>query len=81
MASVAVVIAVGVNAKSGEREVLGLDVGPSEDGAFWSAFLRSLVARGLGGVRLVTSDAHRGLKRAVEEILVGAPGRGVGCTS
>jgi transposase-like protein len=72
VASVAVVIAVGVNAKSGEREVLGLDVGPSEDGAFWSAFLRSLVARGLSGVRLVTSDAHRGLKRAVEEVLVGA---------
>jgi putative transposase len=70
--STAVVIAVGVKAQSGEREVLGFDVGPSEDGAFWSAFLRSLVARGLGGVRLVTSDAHRGLKRAVEEVLVGA---------
>ncbi len=46
--SVAVVIAVGVNAETGEREVLGVDVGPSEDGAFWSAFLRSLVSRGLG---------------------------------
>jgi putative transposase len=72
VASVAVVIAVGVNAHSGEREVLGFDVGPSEDGAFWISFLRSLVARGLSGVRLVTSDAHRGLKMAVEAVLVGA---------
>jgi putative transposase len=70
--SVAVVIAVGVNAKSGEREILGLDVGPSEEGAFWTAFLRSLVTRGLTGVRLVTSDAHRGLKGAIEAVLVGA---------
>jgi putative transposase len=70
--STAVVIAVGVKGDTGEREVLGLDVGPSEDGAFWSAFLRALVARGLSGVRLVTSDAHRGLKRAVETVLVGA---------
>jgi putative transposase len=72
VASVAVVIAVGVNGKTGEREVLGLDVGPSEDGAFWISFLRSLAARGLGGVRLVTSDAHRGLKGAIEAVLVGA---------
>ncbi len=72
VASVAVVIAVGVKAQTGEREVLGFDVGPSEDGAFWSAFLRSLVARGLSGVRLVTSDAHRGLKSAVAAVLVGA---------
>jgi len=70
--SVAVVIAVGVNGKSGEREILGLDVGPSEEGAFWSAFLRSLVARGLSGVRLVTSDAHRGLKGAIEAVVQGA---------
>ncbi len=41
-----VIAAVGVNGETGEREVLGLDVGPSEDGAFWSAFLRSLVSRG-----------------------------------
>ena len=67
--STAVVIAVGVKAQTGEREVLGFDVGPSEDGAFWSAFLRSLVARGLCGVRLVTSDAHRGLKMAVEAVV------------
>ena len=70
--STAVVIAVGVNGESGEREVLGFDVGPSEDGAFWTSFLRSLVARGLCGVRLVTSDAHRGLKSAIEAVLVGA---------
>ena len=59
--SQAVVIAVGVRA-SGEREVLGVDVGPSEDGAFWLQFLRGLVARGLTGVQLVISDAHQGLK-------------------
>ena len=69
----AVVIAVGVKVESGEREVLGLEVGPSEDGAFWLSFLRSLVARGLSGVRLVTSDAHHGLnKGAVEAVLSGA---------
>jgi transposase-like protein len=51
---------------------LGLDVGPSEDGAFWASFLRSLVARGPLGVRLVTSDSHRGLKSAVETVLQGA---------
>ena len=72
VASVAVVIAVGVNGKTGEREVLGVDVGPSEDGAFWTSFLRSLVARGLRGVRLVTSDAHLGLKGAIEAVLQGA---------
>ena len=72
VAATAVVIAVGVNAQSGEREVLGLDVGPSEDGTFWASFLRSLVARGLSGVRLVTSDSHRGLKSAVQSVLVGA---------
>jgi putative transposase len=70
--SVAVVIAVGVNGESGEREVLGVDVGPSEDGAFWTSFLRSLVTRGLSGVRLVTSDAHQGLKGAIEAVLQGA---------
>jgi putative transposase len=72
IASTAVVIAVGANAKTGEREVLGLDVGPSEDGAFWSSFLRSLVARGLRGVRLLTSDSHRGLKGAIEKVVQGA---------
>src|SRR5215210_4550998 len=70
--SVAVVIAVGVNGGAGEREVLGLDVGPSEDGAFWTSFVCSSVARGLRGVRLVSSDAHRGLKGAIEAVLQGA---------
>ncbi|HZV48802.1 MAG TPA: IS256 family transposase [Candidatus Dormibacteraeota bacterium] len=70
VASQAVVIAVGV-APSGEREVLGLDVGPSEDHAFWLGFLRGLVARGLGGVQLVTSDAHQGLRAAVGAVFHG----------
>jgi putative transposase len=69
--SMAVVIAIGVNG-DGQREVLGLDVGPSEDGAFWLAFLRSLVARGLSGVQLVSSDAHQGLKGAIAAVLHGA---------
>src|SRR6266568_4446813 len=57
--SQAIVIAIAVKA-TGEREVLGLDVGPSEDGAFWLQFLRGLVSRGLSGVQLVVSDAHQG---------------------
>ena len=57
--SQAVVVATGV-AADGHREVLGFDVGDSEDGAFWTAFLRSLKARGLAGVQLVISDAHAG---------------------
>src|SRR5919202_642997 len=69
--SMAVVVAIGVRA-SGEREVLGLDVGPSEDGGFWLQFLRGLVARGLGGVKLVISDAHQGLKGAIAAVLQGA---------
>ena len=72
VAGQAVVIAIGLNAQTGQREVLGLDVGPSEDGAFWLAFLRGLVARGLGGVQLVVSDAHEGLKGAIGAVLVGA---------
>jgi transposase-like protein len=69
--SQAVVIAIGLNAWTGQREVLGLDVGPSEDGAFWLAFLRGLVARGWAGVQLVVSDAHEGLKAAIGAVLVG----------
>jgi transposase-like protein len=69
--SQAVVIAVGVTA-DGRREILGVDVGPSEDGAFWLRFLRSLVARGLHGVRLVTSDAHEGLRQAIAAVIHGA---------
>jgi putative transposase len=64
-------IAVGVNA-DGQREVLGLDVASDEDGAGWLAFLRSLTARGLTGVRLVISDAHRGLVQAIGATLPGA---------
>lgn len=64
-------IAVGVNA-DGQREVLGLDVASDEDGAGWLAFLRSLTARGLTGVRLVISDAHAGLVQAIGAALPGA---------
>ena len=64
------VIATGVTADGG-REVLGLDVGDSEDGAFWTAFLRSLKARGLAGVQLVISDAHTGLKAAISAVMAG----------
>src|SRR5690606_35161939 len=63
--------AVGVNA-DGHREVLGLDVITTEDGAGWTAFLRGLVARGLTGVALVISDAHAGLKDAIASVLPGA---------
>lgn len=66
-----VVIAIGVNAE-GVREVLGVDVGPSEDGAFWMRFLRGLVARGLRGVQLVVSDSHEGLKGAIGSVFTGA---------
>ena len=65
-----VVHAVAVNA-DGYRESLGLDVVTSEDGAAWTAFLRGLVARGLSGVRLVTSDAHPGLVDAIAATLPG----------
>jgi putative transposase len=69
--SKAIVIATGISA-TGEREVLGLEVGDSEDGAFWTAFLRSLRARGLKGVKLVISDAHEGLKTAIQAVMLGA---------
>ena len=70
--NVCVVVATGVNAE-GQREILGLDVGASEDGAFWLAFLRSLTARGLSlGWELVTSDAHQGLKNAIAAVFAGA---------
>ena len=52
--------------------MLGIYVGPSEDRAFWTAFLRSLVKRGLKGVQLVISDAHEGLKQAISTVLTGA---------
>jgi putative transposase len=66
----AVVIATGVTAE-GNREVLGVDVGDSEDELFWTGFLRSLKGRGLAGVRLVISDAHAGLKAAIARVLQG----------
>jgi len=69
--SVAALVATGVNA-AGFREILGLDLVTSEDGAGWLAFCRSLVARGLSGVRLVISDAHPGLVDAVASTLPGA---------
>ena len=69
--NVACVIATGVNA-NGSREVLGVDVITTEDGAGWLAFLRSVVARGLSDVQLVISDAHEGLKGAIEAVLAGA---------
>jgi putative transposase len=64
-------LAVGVN-NDGHREILGLDVTSAEDGAGWLAFFRSLTARGLAGVQLVTSDAHRGLVDAIAATLPGA---------
>jgi transposase-like protein len=66
--SVAVIVAVGVNG-DGRREVLGLDVGPSEAETFWTAFLRKLARRGLRGVKLVISDAHEGLRAAIAKVL------------
>jgi putative transposase len=66
--SVAVIVAVGVNG-DGRREILGLDVGPSEAETFWTGFLRKLARRGLRGVKLVISDAHEGIKAAVAKVL------------
>lgn len=69
--NVAVVQAIGVNAE-GFREILGVDVITTEDGAGWLAFLRGLVSRGLSGVALVVSDAHEGLRNAIAATLPGA---------
>jgi transposase-like protein len=66
--SVAVIVAVGVNS-DGRREVLGMDIGPSEAETFWTGFLRKLARRGLRGVRLVVSDSHEGIKAAVSKVL------------
>jgi putative transposase len=66
----AVVVAVGITA-SGQRELLGIEVGDSEDEAFWTAFLRRLRERGLTGVQLVISDAHAGLKKAIARCFQG----------
>ncbi|MDQ4068097.1 MAG: IS256 family transposase [Actinomycetota bacterium] len=67
----AVVVATGITA-NGDREVLGVAVGDSEDKTFWCDLLRSLRSRGLCGVRLVTSDHHLGLKEAIAEVMIGA---------
>ena len=66
--SVAAIIAVAVNAE-GKREIVGLHIGPSEAETFWSTFLKSLLKRGLKGVKLVISDAHEGLKAAIARVL------------
>jgi len=71
IANVSAVVATSVNA-DGYREILGLDVLTSEDGAGWTAFLRDLVARGLTGVRLAVSDDHRGLVEAIAAVLPGS---------
>jgi putative transposase len=65
--SVAVTIAMAVNS-DGRREVLGMDIGPSEAETFWTDFLRKLKRRGLKGVKLVISDAHEGIKAAVSKV-------------
>jgi len=70
--SVAVIVAVGVNS-DGRREVLGMDIGPSEAETFWTAFLRKLARRGLRGVKLVVSDAHEGIKATVSKVLNARP--------
>lgn len=69
--SQAIVVAIGVGA-DGARQVLGFDVGDTESEPFWTAFLRSLKARGLAGVKLVVSDAHTGLKKAIAVVFQGA---------
>jgi putative transposase len=69
--NMAAVIAEGVR-ETGPREVLGFDVGAAETDEFWLAFLRHLVGHGVRGMRLVISDAHQGLRRAVAEVLAGA---------
>jgi len=66
--TVAVIIAVAVSTE-GKREIVGLHIGPSEAETFWSAFLKSLVRRGLRGTKLVISDAHEGLKAAIRRVL------------
>ena len=68
--SQATVVAIGVTGE-GDRQILGIDVGASEERSFWTAFLRSLVKRGLAGVQLVISDAHEGLKQAIKTVLGG----------
>ena len=75
----ALVIAHGVH-ETGRREILSIDVGEAETEAFWTAFLRGLVKRGLVGVQLAISDAHSGLKAAIAKVL-GCAGSAAPCTS
>jgi putative transposase len=66
--SVAAIIAVAANTE-GKREIVGLHIGPSEAETFWATFLKSMVRRGLRGVKLVISDAHEGLKAAIRRVM------------
>ena len=66
--SVAAIIAVAANT-DGRREIVGLGIGPSKAETFWSGFLKTLVKRGLKGVKLVISDAHEGLKAATQRVI------------
>ena len=68
--SMAIVVAIGVQ-ETGEREILGFELGASEEAAFWTTFLRALVHRGMRGVQLVISDAHEGLQAALSQVLAG----------
>ena len=76
----AVVVATGVTA-TGDREILGLDVGDSEDEVFWRGFLTALKERGLAGVRLVISDQHAGLVAALNRASKASPTNAAGSTS
>lgn len=71
VANICTAIATAVNT-NGQREILGVDVFTTEDGAAWTSFLRGLVARGLSGVRMVISDHHLGLRQAIAAVLPGA---------
>ena len=66
--SVAAIIAVAANTE-GKREIVGLHIGPSEAETFWASFLKSMLRRGLRGVKLVISDAHEGLKAAIQRVM------------
>jgi hypothetical protein len=78
--SVAVIFAVGVNS-DGRREVLGMDIRPSEAETFWTAFLRKLARRGLRGVKLVVSDAHEGIRATVASTPVGSAAASISCVT
>lgn len=78
--SVAVIIAVGVNA-DGRREVLGMEIGTSEAEPIWTEFLRKLTRRGLRGVKLVVSDAHEGIQTALTKVSSARLGNVAGSTS